>query len=66
MAWTQAQLDALKSAAASGATEVTHDGKTVKYRNLAEIIRLIAMMEGEIAPTNRAPRSTLVRFDRGY
>lgn len=66
MAWTQAQLDALKVAAATGATEVTHEGKTVKYRSITEIVRLISMMESDLGTAPRAPKSTLVRFDRGY
>jgi hypothetical protein len=65
MGWTAAQLSALKAAAATGATRVTHDGKTVEYRSLEEMLRLIQMMEAALSG-RPAPRSTLVRFDRGY
>lgn len=41
MSYTQSQLDALREAYASGVTEVSYDGKTVKYRSLAEIATAI-------------------------
>lgn len=65
MAWTAAQLAALKNAVATGATEVTQEGRTVKYRSIKEMIQIIQMMESESSGT-QPPRSTLVRFDRGY
>ncbi len=40
MAFTQAQLDALDQAIATGALRVAYDGKSVQYRSLEEM-RLI-------------------------
>jgi hypothetical protein len=43
--YTQAQLDALREAAASGVRTVTVEGKTITYASVGEILRLIAIME---------------------
>lgn len=48
MSYSQAQLDALRAAAASGTTRVTYDGKTVEYRSLAELLQMIRVVEGAI------------------
>lgn len=49
MAWTQTQLDALNDAIAAGVTTVSHNGKTVTYRSLTEMLRLRDRMQSEIA-----------------
>jgi hypothetical protein len=53
MAWTQANIDALKAAIATGALEVeTRQGEVtqrVKYRSLADMQRTLAEMEAEVA-----------------
>jgi hypothetical protein len=43
--FTQAHLDNLREMAASGVTEATYDGKTIKYRSLDELLRAIATIE---------------------
>jgi hypothetical protein len=48
--YTTAQLTALKEAYASGVTEVTYDGKTIKYRSLAELAQAIATVQASVAP----------------
>lgn len=48
MSFTQTQLDALREAYASGVTEVSYDGKTVKYRTLAELAQVIATVEASL------------------
>lgn len=47
--FTQAQLDAIKRAYASGVTEVSYDGKTTKYRSLIEMRQIIATIEADLA-----------------
>ena len=47
--FTQAQLDAIKRAYASGVTEVSYDGKTTKYRSLNEMRQIIATIEAALA-----------------
>ena len=67
MAWTQAELDALKSAFASGTLEVTFEGKRVKYGDAADLLTRIRAIESEIAATsNRSlPVAGVSRFRRG-
>lgn len=52
MAYTQAQIDALKSAAARGVTTVERNGEKVTYASLAEMRRQISIMEAELAVQN--------------
>ena len=58
-AYTQAQLDALCEAYASGVTKVTYEGKTVEYRSLADLSRAIATitaaLEGVAPRRNHYP-----------
>ena len=49
MAWTEAELDALKRSYASGTLRVSYDGKTVEYGSEADLIRRIRTIEGEMA-----------------
>ena len=67
MALTQAELDALKRAYASGTLRVSYDGKTVEYGSEADLIRRIRTIEGEIAVLsgNPKPRRSLARFAKG-
>lgn len=51
MAWTQAQADALREAVATGATTVTIDGKTVTYRSLKDMLRLLQVIENSLSPS---------------
>ena len=67
MAWTQAELDALKRAYASGTLRVSYDGKTVEYGSEADLIRRIRTIESEIAVLsgNPRPRRSLASFRKG-
>ena len=67
MAWTQAELDALKRAYASGTLRVTYDGKTVEYGSEADLIRRIRTIEAEMAAAagTLKPRRSLARFAKG-
>jgi hypothetical protein len=67
MAWTQAELDALKRAYASGTLRVTYDGKTVEYGAQADLIRRIRTIESEMAAVagTPKPRRSLARFAKG-
>lgn len=47
--FTQAQLDAIKRAYASGVTRVQYDGKSTEYRSLAEMREIIATIEADLA-----------------
>lgn len=65
MPFTQTELDALKSAYASGTTRVSYEGRTVEYDSGAALLARIKVMEAELAgPSARPLTSTLARFSR--
>lgn len=49
MAYTQAEIDALKKAAARGVKRGKVDGEEVEFASLAEMRRQISVMEAELA-----------------
>jgi hypothetical protein len=60
--WTQAQLDTLRAAIASGLLTVTYDGppkRSVTYQSLKEMLALAAAMQQDI---NAAAGTTSYRF----
>jgi hypothetical protein len=67
MTWTQSELDALKSAYASGTLRVSYDGKSVEYGSEVDLIRRIRTIEREIAvATNtQRPSRSLAAFRKG-
>lgn len=65
MSWTQADVDALKQAIASGAQSVTSsDGKSVTYRPQDELMKLLTSMQDEVSASRRQPASFLAGFRR--
>ena len=67
MAWTEAELDALKRSYASGTLRVSYEGKTVEYGSEADLIRRIRTIEAEMAVLAGKPktRRSLARFAKG-
>ncbi len=67
MAWSQAELDALKKAYASGTLRVSCDGCTVEYASEADLLRRIRTIEGEVATAaGRAKRKrSVATFRKG-
>lgn len=63
MAWTQADLDALKAVKAKGVLTVEYTDQRVTYRSLAEIDSVIADMEAELGTSNR-PKMRKIAFAR--
>ncbi|MFC4669697.1 phage head-tail joining protein [Seohaeicola nanhaiensis] len=49
MAWTQTELDALKSAYAAGTTVVQFDGKRIEYDSESGLLKRIRTIEAEIS-----------------
>jgi hypothetical protein len=50
--WTQADVDSLKAAVASGVLTVRYDGppgRTITYQSLAEMRSLLASMQQDVA-----------------
>lgn len=50
MAYTQEQIDVLEAAIGQGVLEVQYADKTVKYRSLDEMLRILNMMKGIVDP----------------
>ncbi len=67
MTWTQAELDGLRKAYASGTLRVSYDGKTVEYGSESDLIRRIRTIESEMAAAAGAPkpRCSLASFRKG-
>jgi len=68
MAWTQADIDALKKAMKTGVRRVEFgSGETkrvVEYRSLAEMKETLADMEEEVAGPLAPPRTAITQFTR--
>lgn len=61
--WTQADLDAIKAAMATGALSVRYsDGRSVTYRSLAEMRATYTMIADEVV--GRSPRVSRAVFVR--
>lgn len=54
MAWTQEQIDALKSALASGKLTVRHGETMVTYRSFEEMKALLQMMSADVTTRTRS------------
>ena len=67
MSWSQTELDALKSAFASGTLRVSYDGKSVEYGNADDLLKRIQTIENAIASSSGTPRPTAgyASFGRG-
>lgn len=61
--YTQAQLDALRTAYVSGALTVEYNGRRVTYRSRDEMAVLLAEMESDLTPTAARRRSSVVEYD---
>lgn len=67
--WTQADVDALKAAIATGVLEVTYDGpprRTVTYHGLAEMRSLLASMQADVRATAGGTSYKLAAFRKGF
>ena len=67
MSYSQAELDALKAAYASGVTEVRYDGKMTRYDSGEALYRRIQVIEAEIARTaagTTRPKAGFAAFSR--
>lgn len=62
--WTQAQLDALRAAYASGATRVTIDGRTVEYRSLSDLAAAISRVERDLGQKPAGGNTSYATFSR--
>lgn len=58
-------LEALKAAYRSGASTVAYDGKTITFRDGAEMRAAIASIETELGLAT-TPKSVVVRSNKGW
>lgn len=49
MAWTQADIDALKNAIKSGVRRVGYSDRTIEYQSVADMLSILAAMEADAA-----------------
>lgn len=61
---TQKELDAIKRAYYQGVQSVTFKGRTVQYRSLSEMRRVIDELERELGVSK--PNTIAFTTDRGY
>jgi hypothetical protein len=54
MAWTQADVDSLKSAIARGVNEVRINGELVRYASMSEMRSALQMMQAEVSGVDRS------------
>jgi len=62
VAFVQSQIDALKTAIATGVLTVKHGETLTTYRSMDEMLRLLAVMEAEV---NGRSRRTVATYSRG-
>lgn len=65
MAYTQAQIDSLKKAIASGVSTVRHGDTLTTFRSLAEMKEALRDMETEVSGAAQPPRRTVAGFSKG-
>jgi len=56
MAYTQADLDALKAAFATGSLEVWHNNRRVTFQKPEDMERIISAIERELTPPSQRVR----------
>lgn len=68
MAWTQADIDEIKRAMATGALSVSYAGppaRTVTFRSLAEMQALLAQMQQEVNGSSSLTNYRLAATKKG-
>lgn len=63
MSWRQSDIDKLKASIASGIRTVAYADRTVTYQSVAEMLQVLAAMEGEVSQS-ASGRSTFASFER--
>jgi hypothetical protein len=63
--WTLAQLETLENAIASGTLEVRYSDKSVKYRDLDEMLKIRDMMRSGLGLISGQTTRLLSEFDKG-
>lgn len=64
MAWSQAEIDALKKAIATGALSVHYTDRSVVYQSTDAMLKALALMEKEVNPA-ASPNYRLAQTSKG-
>jgi len=67
MSFSTAQLQAIEEAIASGELSVSYEGKTVTYRNMADLVRARDLIKSDLQASGQmtaGPRSSLASFSK--
>ena len=64
--YTQAHLDALQDAIASGVMKVVYDGRMTEYRSLADMRSIVREIQLALNPTTKLTRQIQIVTHRGY
>ena len=62
MAWTQADVDSMKEAIASGAEEVQFSDRRIKFRSKQEMLDILKLMQDDIAGNNAGSVEEVTKF----
>jgi hypothetical protein len=65
MAWTQTDIDTLKSALATGELQVQYPNGMVKYRSYDEMKSILADMEAEVNASNPPTTRRFAQVSKG-
>jgi hypothetical protein len=65
MAYTQEQYDALKAAIAGGELSVRYADRSVTYRSIDEMIRILRLMESDLG-VNASSSRRYTSFSKGF
>lgn len=65
MAWTQADIDKLKTAMAKGVKSVRYVSGQVDYQSVDDMLKVLDVMENEVNPARKSQRR-VARFVRGF
>jgi hypothetical protein len=66
MAWTQADIDNLKSAMAKGVLKIKHGERETTFQNVGDMQRLLAQMQQEVSDGGpQTTRRTVAGFSNG-
>lgn len=66
MAWTQADLDVINAAIATGAKRVRFQSHEVEYHSLGDLLRARDAIKGEIEAVAGSAAMLLTEYDGGY
>jgi len=64
--FTLEQYVAIKNAVANGTRTVTYGDKSVTYQSVADMLKVLAIIEEDLFPERRQRRRFLARHNRGF